>query len=137
MSVCIIDAVLTGEEVVLLKSKAALLEERNALSLAPISFLDVREKLQLLCDQVSYDKLFVRIQICAFTNCAINRYYQDNIVVDRRRIAGPTCSWTRKLSTRMNTSDNRTVQALLISLNCWNAIWTVKVASESDVIHCG
>ena len=53
---CIIDAVLTGEEVVLLKSKAALLEERNALSLAPISFLDVREKLQLLCDQVSYDK---------------------------------------------------------------------------------
>lgn len=61
MSVCIIDAVLTGEEVVLLKSKAALLEERNALSLAPISFLDVREKLQLLCDQVSYDKLFVRI----------------------------------------------------------------------------
>lgn len=51
--VIFMSTVLTGAEVVLLKSKAALLEERGALSMAPISFLDVREKMQLLCDQVS------------------------------------------------------------------------------------
>ena len=46
--------VLSGKEVVLLKSKAALLEEKAALSQAPIVFLDIREKLQLLCDKVCH-----------------------------------------------------------------------------------
>ena len=54
-----VDLVLTGAEVVLLKSKAVLLEERSALSLAPISFLDVREKMQFLCDQVPCGKLLI------------------------------------------------------------------------------
>jgi len=45
--------VLTGKEVVFLKSKASLLGYRDTLSKASTCFIDVRAKLQLLCDQAS------------------------------------------------------------------------------------
>jgi hypothetical protein len=43
---------LTGNEVVFLKNKASLLSYRDILTKAPTCFIDVRAKLQLLCDQV-------------------------------------------------------------------------------------